>query len=191
MTDAGARPDWDAYFLEICKAVALRSDCTRRRVGALVVRDHRIASTGYTGAPAGEPGCLEGACPRGRHYPADEYADGLTACGCGKAWPCPDSAEPASGYDTGPGACISVHAEVNALLYASRADTENGTMYCTDEPCNGCWKAIRGAGITRLVTPYVIRRRSWNVLHPGEGAELPPAITWLVEWRADAGTVPG
>lgn len=60
------RPSWDDYFVTIARAVAARSDCRRRQVGAVLVDEsHRIVGTGYTGAPSGHPGCLEGACPRG------------------------------------------------------------------------------------------------------------------------------
>lgn len=126
------RPDWDSYFLNIAEAVALRADCTRRRVGAVIVNeDFRIVSTGYNGAPSGEPGCLtENACPRGRSNVA-----------------------PGSSYDTGEGACIAVHAEQNALLYAGRDFCIGATLYITDEPCDGCWRFIRASGVSRVVWP--------------------------------------
>jgi dCMP deaminase len=120
------RPDWDEYFLRICEVVAQRADCTRRQVGAVIVRNHRIVSTGYNGAPAGQPGCLtDGACPRGR------------------------GESPITGdYDL----CIAIHAEANALLYADYDKCQGATMYCTDKPCDGCKKLIAGAGIERIVT---------------------------------------
>lgn len=129
------RPDWDEYFLGIAKAVSLRADCTRRQVGAVIVdAQHRILSTGYNGAPAGEPGCLTaGACPRG-----------LQSL---------ESVSPGSSYDTGAGSCIAVHAEANALLYADGWHLRGATLYCTDEPCGGCARLIAGAGIARVVTP--------------------------------------
>lgn len=132
------RLGWDDYFLGIAQAVSLRADCTRRQVGAVAVdRRHRIVSTGYNGAPAGKPGCLtEAACPRGQ--------TSLSAV------------PPGSSYDTGAGSCIAVHAEANALLYAYQ-DLTGGTMYCTDEPCDGCARLIEGAGILRVVYPKVER----------------------------------
>lgn len=126
------RPDWDDYFLAIAEVVSHRADCVRRQVGAVIVKHNRIVSTGYNGAPAGEDGCLSnGACPR---------AHSLT--------------KPYTNYDDpkSPGYCIAVHAEANALLYADRANTEGATLYCTDAPCGGCDKLIRGAGIVRVVT---------------------------------------
>ena len=118
------RPDWDTYFLGICEAVSTRADCSRRQVGCVITRDNRIVSTGYNGAPAGAPGCLAGACPRAR---------GETAI--------------SGDYDM----CIAVHAEANALLYAAYDDCKGATMYCTDEPCQGCSKLIAAAGIAQLV----------------------------------------
>lgn len=126
------RPDWDTYFLNIARVVASRADCTRRQVGAVIVDDqHRIISTGYNGAAAGAPGCASaGACPRGHSDVA-----------------------PGSSYDTGAGSCIAIHAEANALLYADGHRTRGATLYCTDEPCDGCARLIAGAGITRVVYP--------------------------------------
>lgn len=173
----------------IARAVAARADCTRRQVGAVIVRQNRIVATGYNGPPAGEPGCLEGACPRGRHYrvtvctffpvtTTEDESQRREKCACGNAWPCPDSVPAGSSYDTGPGACISLHAEQNALLYSSRADTEGSTMYCTEEPCDGCWRMIRGSGLVRLVTPESVRV-SRKITYTEDGTEGRKAvITW-------------
>lgn len=143
-----ARPDWDPYFLGIAAAVAARADCSRRQVGAVIVRDHRIVATGYNGAPAGRPGCLAGACPRGRHYQVIRETPG---CACGQPWPCALAVPEFSQYEAGPGACISIHAEANALLYADRTRCEGGTIYVTCEPCAWCLKLIDGAGVVRVV----------------------------------------
>lgn len=124
------RPGWDTYFLGIAEAVAARADCSRRKVGAVVVRDRRIVATGYNGAPPGEPGCLEGACPRAR-----------------------SEVEPGSSYDTGPGACISLHAEMNAIVYAGRDGCVGSTLYITAEPCAGCMKLVRASGLASVVWP--------------------------------------
>lgn len=56
------RPDWNTYFLNIAKEVATRSTCPRASVGAIIVRDNRILSTGYNGAPAGEEHCSDVGC---------------------------------------------------------------------------------------------------------------------------------
>jgi dCMP deaminase len=157
------RPGWDSYFFGIADAVARRADCTRRRVGAVLVHDNRVVSTGYNGSPAGRPGCLDGACPRGRHYRATHQggppADGRIALpgevcgGCGESWPCPESVPPGSSYDTGKGACSSLHAEENCIIYSSYANCRNSTMYVTDQPCDGCMRMIRGAGISIVLWP--------------------------------------
>lgn len=123
------RPDWDDYFLGVADAVAVRADCRRRQVGAVIVsEDRRIISTGYNGAPSGHPGCLDGHCPRGllTYEQTREFTD----------------------YDTGPGRCVAVHAEANALLYA-RADCRGATAYVTARPCPTCRKLLAGAGVVR------------------------------------------
>jgi dCMP deaminase len=56
------RPSWDQYFLEIATVVATRSTCRRKRVGAVLVRDRVIVSTGYGGSVRGQPHCLEAGC---------------------------------------------------------------------------------------------------------------------------------
>ncbi len=126
--DPSIRPDWDEYFLGIAHAVAARSDCHRRKVGAVVVKDRRIRGTGYNGAPAGEPGCLS--CPR--------RLSGV---------------EPGSSYDTGTGACVAIHAEANALVYSDRTDLHGATLYLTTDPCDGCRKLIKASGVVRVVWP--------------------------------------
>lgn len=118
------RPNWTSYFLTIAEAVALRSDCERSKVGAVVVKDRRIRSTGYNGAPAGKPGCES--CPR--------RTSGVV---------------PGSDYSN----CVAVHAEANALLYCDRSDLIGATLYITREPCYACRKLIEGAGVSKVVTP--------------------------------------
>lgn len=122
------RPDWPEYFLGIAEAVAARSSCVRRKVGAVVVSNRRIMGTGYNDSPAGDPGCE--ACPRRL-----------------------SNVEPGSSYDTGPGACVAIHAEANALIYTNRQDLVASTMYLTSAPCAGCSKLMRAAGITAAVWP--------------------------------------
>jgi dCMP deaminase len=162
------RPSWSEYFLGIAQAVSVRGNCTRRQVGAVIVDPvtHDIIQPGYNGAPAGSPGCLEGACPRGRHY-RSAFKDGPPAdnglmqtfgkmCGCGNDWPCPDAVPSGSSYDTGPGACTSIHAEANAIIRAGKL-SRGCVMYITCEPCDGCFKLIQGAGITTAIWPGGIK----------------------------------
>lgn len=126
------RATWDEWGLAIASAVATRADCSRRQVGAVVMtHDRRAASEGYNGAPPKAPGCLTaGACPRAQSGVA-----------------------PGSSYDTGAGACIALHAEQNALLRASWEDMMGATLYVTDEPCDGCWRMIRGTPLRAVVWP--------------------------------------
>lgn len=57
-----ARPSWDEYFMELAQVVAKRSTCNRRSVGAVLVRDKRILTTGYNGSPPGQPHCTDEGC---------------------------------------------------------------------------------------------------------------------------------
>src|ERR1700743_2695651 len=99
------RPSWRDYYLGIADAVAVRADCTRRKVGAIVVKGTPIISTGYNGSPPGEPGCLsDGACPRGQHYKEMNYGTldyGYHCGGCSSTWktvpwPCEFTVAPGS-----------------------------------------------------------------------------------------------
>lgn len=153
----GTRPDWSEYALGVAEAVAVRGDCTRRKVGAVILdANHRLAGAGYNGSYPGGPSCLDGACPRGRHYEARKptptslaytWARGdepVSLCACGNPWPCPDAVAPGSSYDTGPGACIASHAEANALADVdNRARLDGAVMHVTTEPCDGCVRHIR------------------------------------------------
>lgn len=151
------RPAWAVWALGIAKAVSLRGDCTRRQVGAVLLdENHRIIGCGYNGGPAGGPSCLAGDCPRGRHYLAPDRHDplGLAMCFCGSPWPCPEAVEPGSSYDTGPGACLAIHAEINALLDVSdRRRLVGATMYVTEEPCGGCRKILANTPISVIIWP--------------------------------------
>lgn len=126
------RPSWDEYFLEIAIAVARRADCRRRQASCVIVKDHRIVSTGYNGAPSGQPGCLAGFCPRGLLSYEEIGAH--------------------SSYSTGPGRCIAVHAEANAIIYARGEDIRGATIYMfPGSACPDCAKLLAGAGIARAV----------------------------------------
>lgn len=127
------RPSWDEYGIEIAKAVSLRADCTRSRVGAILMDDltHRIIGTGYNGTIPGQPGCLQGTCPRGK----------LTY----------GQLPPGGNYSN----CIAKHAELNCLEYAQRyfAAFDGCTMYVTREPCDECLPYLAAAGVGKIVYP--------------------------------------
>lgn len=124
------RPSWDDYYLAIAKAVSARGDCVRAQHGAIVVKDHKIVSTGYNGTPAGDDRSCgsTGQCPRALD-PTAKHAEG--------------------NYDL----CWATHAESNALLRASWTDLSGSTIYITGKPCPGCSKLISSAGIERVVYP--------------------------------------
>ena len=127
------RLSFDDYFLGIAQAVAARAACTRRQVGAVIVKDHRILATGYNGAPAGQVECTDGGCPRGR-LSYDDLPTRTT-------------------YETGTlGECIAHHAEVNAIVRAGR-DAIGATIYLTCAPCSWCAKVVEASGITAVVYP--------------------------------------
>lgn len=123
---SGKRPGWDDYFMGIARHAARRSNCIRRRVGAIIVKGRAIVSTGYNGTPMGVTNCYDGGCPR-----------------------CAANTPPGEGYDT----CLCVHAEQNAIVLAARHGTsvEGGVLYSTLRPCFGCVKEVIQAGIKEVV----------------------------------------
>jgi len=120
------RPSLDEYFMRIAEVVSSRSTCLRTRVGAVLVRDKRILSTGYNGAPSGMVHCLELGCLRQQsNIPSGERHE----------------------------LCRAVHAEQNAIIQAALhgVSTENATLYCTHQPCILCAKMLINAKIKRVV----------------------------------------
>jgi len=77
------RPEWDDYFIGIAKVVALRSNCIKRKVAAVLVKDKRIIATGYNGTPRGVKNCSEGGCPR--CHSIEVSGKGLDECLCSHA----------------------------------------------------------------------------------------------------------
>jgi dCMP deaminase len=121
-----ARPSWDEYFLEIAKLVSSRSTCLRRHVGAVFVRDKRVLTTGYNGAPGGLKHCDEVGCIREREgIPAGERHE----------------------------LCRGIHAEQNAMLQAAQfgISLRGSVLYCTNQPCVLCAKMLINTGVERIV----------------------------------------
>ncbi|NMB33423.1 MAG: cytidine deaminase [Clostridium sp.] len=120
------RPSWDEYFMEIVELIKTRSTCLRRQVGAIIVKDKRILSTGYNGAPMGCKHCVEVGCMR-------------------------DALKIPSGQRHE--ICRAMHAEQNAIVQAAYSGTSiNGaTLYVTHQPCVLCAKMSINAGIRRIV----------------------------------------
>jgi len=121
------RPTWDEYFLKIAAMVAERSTCRRHHVGAVIVKNKRILTTGYNGAAIGKKDCLE--------------------LGCNK-----DKLGIASGF--GSEECRGVHAEENAIVQASihGVKVKDTTLYITHTPCRVCAKSIVQVGIKKIIT---------------------------------------
>lgn len=121
-----SRPDWDSYFLTIAAVVATRSTCLRRHVGAVLVRERQILSTGYNGAPRRTPHCDEVGCLReSLAIPSGERHE----------------------------ICRGSHAEINAIAQAAAVGvaTAGATLYCTHEPCVFCTKALINAAVEKIV----------------------------------------
>ncbi|MBU1045057.1 MAG: dCMP deaminase family protein [Candidatus Omnitrophica bacterium] len=120
------RPSWDEYFLDIAQLVAKRSTCLRRQVGAVIVKDKRILTTGYNGAPSGLEHCEKTGCMREQmNIPSGERHE----------------------------LCRALHAEMNAILQAAQygISLQGSMVYCTNQPCIICAKMIINAGINRIV----------------------------------------
>jgi dCMP deaminase len=132
------RPDRIDYYMHIAMAVRRRANCIGNRVGAILVRNDRIISTGYNGTPEGTRNCDEGGCER-----------------CSRR----EKYRGAQGYDV----CICVHAEQNALLSAARFGiaVEGASIYTTMRPCFGCTKELLQA---RIFGVYYLHE--WR--HPDE-----------------------
>jgi dCMP deaminase len=118
--------DWLYHlsFLKIVDVVSNLGTCSRRKVGAVLVRDRRILATGFNGTPPGSPHCNDEICP-GR------------------------KAE--SGSDLS--LCAAVHAEENCLLYCARygVAVSNSILYVSCEPCDDCMKLVETVGITKVI----------------------------------------
>jgi len=125
MSDKCGRPSWDEYFMDITALVAKRSTCLRRSVGAVIVKDKRILSTGYNGAPSGLKHCLEIGCLREKMNVASGERHEL---------------------------CRGIHAEQNAIIQAAfhGVSIRGASLYCTNLPCSICAKMIINAGIIKI-----------------------------------------
>ena len=121
------RPTWDEYFMSIAQAVGTRGTCDRGRNGAVIVKNKRIVTTGYVGAPRGLEHCDEAG-----HLMHDVInPDGKITKHCIR----------------------TAHAEQNAIVRAALhgVSTDGATLYVKFEPCFTCAKMIINAGIKRVV----------------------------------------
>ncbi|MEJ2154189.1 MAG: cytidine/deoxycytidylate deaminase family protein [Desulfobacteraceae bacterium] len=125
-SDVQNRPSWEAYFMDITCLVAKRSTCTRRAVGAVIIKDRRLLATGYNGAPSHIRHCAEVGCLRAQmKVPSGERHE----------------------------LCRGIHAEQNAIIQAAYhgVSIKGATLFCTNQPCSICAKMIINAGIKRIV----------------------------------------
>ncbi|HWQ58173.1 MAG TPA: dCMP deaminase family protein [Clostridia bacterium] len=120
---------WDRRFMELAKTIGSWSSCYQenRKIGAVIVRNKRILTTGYNGAAAGVASCVErGECMRRKlNIPSGTRQE----------------------------LCYAIHAEQNAIIQAAKLGVtiEGATMYCTHQPCVICAKMIVNSGISRVV----------------------------------------
>lgn len=126
LSKKNSRPGWDDYFMGIAKVAALRSNCIKRKVAAVIVKDRRIISTGYNGTPRGLANCNEGGCPRCNSFGAS--GANLEECLCS-------------------------HAEENAIVQSAYHGVciKDSTLYSTFSPCLLCTKMILNSGIREVV----------------------------------------
>ena len=122
----GERPSYDEYFMEMAHIVSTRSTCKRRKVGAILVKDKHILSTGYNGAPKGLKHCSDVGCLReDLKVPSGQRHE----------------------------LCRGLHAEQNAIIQAAYHGTSvrGAKIYCTTRPCSICTKMIINAGIEEVI----------------------------------------
>lgn len=124
--NSDSRPSWDEYFIEITKLTSKRSNCYRKKVGCVIVKNHRIISSGYNGTPSNLLNCCDGGCERCLHRDLYKSGEKLDLCLC-------------------------LHAEENALLFANFSDLIDSTLYCTHFPCISCSKKIIQCQIKNIV----------------------------------------
>ncbi len=120
------RPSYDEYFMEMAHVVAKRSTCLRRKVGAILVKEKHILSTGYNGAPKGMKHCTETGCVRAdQNIPSGERHE----------------------------LCRGLHAEQNAIIQAAvfGVSIKGSVLYCTNTPCVVCVKMLINAGVTEII----------------------------------------
>ncbi len=144
------RPSWDEYFMTITRQVAERSTCSRAKVGAIMVRDRSILATGYNGAPAGMPHCLDVGCL----VYESRTPDGNLEQNCFR----------------------TIHAEVNAIAQAARNGTriEGADIYVTHTPCIHCFKTLVNCGIKRVFYEKPYKIETIAELRDGTNVELNP-----------------
>ena len=142
------RLSWHQYFLNITRQVAERSTCLRAKVGAVIVRDRSILATGYNGAPAGLPHCLDVGCLiYTSRTPSGELEENCFR---------------------------TIHAEINAIAQAAKngASIRDADIYITHTPCIHCVKVLINTGIRRIFYERDYKRATIEELLRGANIEL-------------------
>jgi len=119
------RPNWHTYFMNMAKLASTRSTCLRRKVGAIIVKNNQIISTGYNGSPKRISHCADTGCLREKlNIPSGERHE----------------------------LCRGVHAEQNAVIQAAiyGISLQGASVYCTNQPCVICSKMIINAEISNI-----------------------------------------
>ena len=141
------RPDWDEYFLKMAYLVAERSTCLRHHVGAVIVRDRHILTTGYNGAASGVKDCLKLGCLRDqKNIPSGEKHE----------------------------ICRAIHAEQNAIIQAGLhgIDISGSAIYCTHTPCILCAKMLVNAKIKKFVAATSYADKTFKELFNEAGVDF-------------------
>lgn len=119
------RPQWDNYFMELANFSAMRSNCMKRKVGSIIVKNNRIIATGYNGTPKNLPNCNDSGCGR-----------------------CNDGNEKQNEFMT----CLCLHSEENAIIEAGKDRIGNDSiLYCNTCPCLTCSIKIVQSGIREVI----------------------------------------
>jgi dCMP deaminase len=126
-----SRPSWDEYFMKIAEDASTRATCIRRKVGAVIVKEKRILTTGYNGVPKGITHCTADTCLRNKYnVPSGEKHE----------------------------LCLGLHAEQNAIIQAAHygVPISGSVIYVTHQPCIICTKMLINSGITSFYykNPY-------------------------------------
>lgn len=141
------RPSWQQYFMQMAYLASTRSTCIRRAVGAVLVRDNQIISTGYNGSPKGVPHCAEVGCLREQlNVPSGQKHE----------------------------LCRGVHAEQNAIIQAAinGSSTRGAQLYCTHQPCSICARLLINAEIKTVYISEVYPDELGEQLFREAGVEL-------------------
>ncbi len=136
------------YYLDMAEVVSKRGTCLRRKFGAVIVKNDRVVSTGYVGAPRGRQNC----------------------CDIGRCFRIENNIPSGTRYEL----CRSVHAEMNAIIQASSEEMEGAVLYLAGvendgsitngaEPCAMCKRMIINAGIRYVIVRTATGYRTFDV----------------------------